>query len=365
METQKLRFVREQQYEILLGCDIIPEIVGKFARMGFHKRCCLLTNEVVAKWYLDPVMQELTKRHFEVLPLVLPDGECSKTLETVNGLYPRLVEFQLDRRSPLMTLGGGVIGDMGGFLAATFQRGVPYIQVPTTLLAQVDACIGGKVAVNLPTGKNLVGSFYQPSLVGIDIATLKTLPLTQLSYGVVESIKHGAIADAAYFKFIHKNRQGIKEKDLSLLQRLVRRSLNIKKSFVEEDELEKGKRACLNFGHTFGHALEVIGEYRRFHHGEAVGLGMLMAIEAARELDLLREDYREGLVEFLRDFNLPTTIPKEISEETLLKAMIADKKRDADKLALVLPVTLGKVEIVSQPISELSSLLRSVLSSLY
>lgn len=365
METQNLTFKREQSYEILLGTDILSQMVGKVSRMGFHRRCAVLTNETVAKWYLEPLVAELQKRHFQVLPIIIPDGESEKSVQSAFAIYPKLLREELERKSPLIALGGGVIGDLGGFVAATYKRGIPFINFPTTLMAMVDASIGGKVAVNLPEGKNLVGSFYQPSLVGIDLNTLKTLPLTQLSYGLVECVKHGLISDPAYYKFILKNREAIKAKDLSFLQRLIRRSLHIKKSVVEEDELERGRRAILNYGHTFGHALEVLGEYRRFHHGEAVGLGMLMALQVADELEILKEDYHETLTEFLKEFNLPTRIPREYEFEKFLHVLLHDKKRTQDKSKFILPICLGKVEEVCLDQEKVEILLRAVLANLY
>jgi len=362
METQTLTVTRTQSHDILLGSDILSQGVARLARMGFTKRCAVLTNEVVAKWYLEPLQVELRERGFEITPVILPDGEEQKSLPTAAGIFPKLLEAGLERSCPLIALGGGVIGDLAGFVASTWMRGMPFVNVPTTLLAMVDAGIGGKNGVNLPDGKNLIGTFYQPSLVIIDVATLRTLPLTQLSYGLVEAVKHGAILDAAYFKFLYKNRAAIKEKDLALLQRLVRRSLHIKREVVQADELDKGRRALLNFGHTFGHALETLGEYRRFHHGEAVGLGMLMALRAAHQLDLLREDYTDSLVGLLSDFNLPVRLPAELTPDLLLEAMLRDKKRRRDKLSLVLPVALGQAEITPVTAEELGKLLPVVVA---
>jgi len=361
METQTLSFERRTSYDILLGKEILTQTVTKLSRMGFCKRCVVLSNDVVAKWHLQPLIAELRTRRFEVVEIIIPDGENQKTLDSAAKIYSDLFEKQFDRSGPLITIGGGVIGDLGGFVAATFKRGIPFIQFPTSLLAMVDASIGGKVAVNCPEGKNLIGTFYQPSMVSIDVSYLLTLPLTQLSYGLVEAVKHGIIADAAYYKFILKNRNSIKAKEMLLLQRLVRRSLNIKKEIVEQDELDdKGVRATLNFGHSFGHAFELLGQYRRFHHGEAVGIGMLVAVAFAKELRILKEDFSESLREFLQDFNLPTEIPKEWTSDEIATAMVQDKKRQDQKLHLILPTALGKVEYLPIEIPEIKRILQTI-----
>ena len=361
METQKLSYTRSSTHDILLGHDILAEIVGRMSRLGLHKRCIVVTNETVARWYLQPLIAELRTRGFETSEAVLPDGESHKTLETAQSLFPKFLEAGLDRRSPVIALGGGVIGDVTGFAASVFMRGLPLVLLPTTLLAMIDASIGGKNAVNLPAGKNLVGTFHQPTLVGIDVSTLRTMPLTQVAYGLVEAIKHGAIADAAYYKFIRKNVSSIKARDLPLLQRLVRRSLHIKRSFIEDDELDlTGNRAFLNLGHTFGHAYELLGEFRRFHHGEAVALGMLTALSAARARGVLHEDYTESLTELLKEFGLPIALPREWTPDMIAGAMLRDKKRQKDAIKLILPVTLGKVEKAVVPVSEIKPLLESI-----
>ncbi|MBF0406992.1 MAG: 3-dehydroquinate synthase [Candidatus Riflebacteria bacterium] len=362
METHNISFNRTHSYEIFLGNDIFPRIAGKISRMGYSKKCVIITNEIVAKWYLEPITSDFRSRGYEIFSIILPDGEEHKNLNTVQSIYNQFHTFKIDRNSPIVTLGGGVIGDMGGFCAATWLRGIPYIQIPTTLLAMVDASIGGKVGVNLSTSKNLIGAFYQPMLVGIDISVLRTLPLTQLSYGVVEAVKHAMIADPAYFKFIMKNRSEIKNREPALMQRLIRRSLNIKKAIVEKDELDKGSRALLNFGHTFGHALEGLGEYRRYHHGEAVGLGMLMAINLSKRLGKLKEDYSDKLKEFLVDFNLPIKIPLEYSAQDILDKMQSDKKRNKNEINMIIPTYMGSVEKLAVSMDDLPHLLGDVIS---
>lgn len=310
--------------------------------MRSAKHCAIVTNETVAKWYLQPLVAELRSKGIQTCEIVLPDGEKYKTLESVTRILNHLCEKQLDRNTPLIAVGGGVICDLGGFAASIFKRGLPLILMPTSLLAMVDASIGGKNGVNLPGGKNLAGSFYQPTLTAIDVSVLRTLPLSQLAYGLVEAIKHGAIADSAYFRFIFKNVEAIKTRQITLLQRLIRRSIHIKKSFVAEDELDHGIRAHLNFGHTFGHALEAAGSYIRLHHGEAVGLGMLMALKASRTIGKLEDDYSANLRQILEEFGLPTTIPGELDRKELLKSLSQDKKKTEDGYRFILPEGLGK-----------------------
>ena len=342
METQKLTFTRTTCNEIVLGTDIFKEVAARVLRLRAARHCAVLTNETVAKWYLQPLLAELRTRGIKASEIVLPDGEKHKSLDSLSAILDRLCADGLDRNCPLIALGGGVICDLGGFAASVFKSGLPLVLMPTSLLAMVDASIGGKNAINLPGGKNLAGTFYQPVLTAIDVSVLRTLPLSQLAYGLVEAIKHGAIADSAYFRFIHKSVDSIKAKHMSLLQRLIRRSIHIKKSFVAEDELDQGIRAHLNLGHTFGHALEAAGNYIRLHHGEAVGLGILMALKAARTIGKLEEDYTEHLRHILTEFGLPTKIPVELDKKELLNTLSQDKKKLHDGYRFILPQSLGK-----------------------
>jgi 3-dehydroquinate synthase len=345
MESQKLTFARTTSSEIILGADIFKEIAARLYRTRTARKCAIITNEVVAKWYLQPLLAELRTRGIKADEIVIPDGEKFKTFETAHDIINRLCELEIDRDCPIIGLGGGVVCDIAGFTASIFKRGVPLILMPTSLMAMVDASIGGKNGVNLEHGKNLVGSFYQPLLTAIDVSVLRTLPLTQLSYGLVEAIKHGAVADSAYFRFILKNSEEIKARQINLLQRLIRRSIHIKKSFVVEDELDQGARAQLNLGHTFGHALETAGSYIRLHHGEAVGLGMLMALRASSSSGLLEEDYSEALLQLLKDFNLPQKIPNELEKKEIINTLCQDKKKNQEGYTFILPVKLGQAVI--------------------
>ncbi|MFZ5949531.1 MAG: 3-dehydroquinate synthase [Candidatus Rifleibacteriota bacterium] len=343
MESQKLQYSRTTSSEIILGSEIFKEIAARVHRSRTAKKCAIVTNDVVNRWYLQPLVAELRSRGVKADEIIIPDGEKFKTLETAFSIINRLCELEIDKDCPIISLGGGVVGDITGFVASVYKRGIPFIQIPTSLLAMVDACVGGKNGLNLESGKNLIGTFYQPMLTAIDVSVLKTLPLSQLSYGMVEAIKHGAIADAAYIRFILKNTEDIKSRQIGLMQRLIRRSIHIKKTIVQEDELDTGHRYQLNLGHTFGHALETAGSYIRLHHGEAVGLGMLMALRASATAGILEEDYTEILQQLFKDFNLPQKVPEELEKKEILNTITQDKKKSHEGYTFVLPVKLGKV----------------------
>ena len=364
MESQKLVFNRCNSTEILLGSDIFKEVATRLYRIRTAKKCAVITNDVVSKWYLQPLMAELRSRGFKAQEIIIPDGEKHKTPETAFSVISRLCELEMDKDCPLISLGGGVVGDIAGFVASIYKRGVPFVQMPTSLLAMVDACIGGKTAVNLDSGKNLVGTIYQPIFTAIDVSFLRTLPLTQLSYGMIEAIKHGAIADSAYIKFILKNTEEIKTRQIGLMQRLIRRSIHIKKTIVQEDELDQGVRNQLNLGHTFGHALESAGNYIRLHHGEAVGLGILMALRASASVGILEEDYTGLILQLLQDFNLPQKVPEELEKKEIINTISQDKKKNQDGYSFVLPVRLGKVVVHKIPAARLQDFLTSSLKNI-
>ena len=342
METQRLVFKRHSTNEIILGNDIVKETVSRLLRFRVARHCAIITNETIARWYLAPLASELRSRGFSVHEIIVPDGEKFKTFDTALDIIKSLSASGIDRDCPLIGLGGGVVCDLTGYVASIYKRGLPLVLVPTSLLAMVDASIGGKNGVNLEQGKNLAGTFYQPLLTAIDVAVLRTLPLNQLSYGLVEAVKHGAIADSAYFRFIFKHMSEIKSKQLPLMQRLIRRSIHIKKSFVATDELDTSLRNHLNLGHTFGHALEGAGNFIRLHHGEAVGLGMLMALKASSAAGVLEEDYSESLKSILKECGLPTQIPGEMDKKEILNNLTQDKKKNQNSYQFVLPKSLGR-----------------------
>lgn len=345
MNVQYLEFSKTTQTEIIIGRDMQKEFVTKLNRLTPSKNTVIITNETVAKWHLDPLVEELQGRGFKVATHLVPDGEKHKNIETLLGIISFLAKNDIHRNSAIIGLGGGVICDLTGFAASVFKRGLKLALVPTTMLAMVDASYGGKNGININEGKNLMGTFYQPALTCVDINTLLTLPLSQLSYGLVESIKHGLIADAAYYTYLCRNITAIRARQLDITQRSVRRSIGIKKNFIQEDELDQGIRAHLNFGHTFGHALEAAGDYIRLNHCEAVGIGMLMALKGSAYLGILKEDYSNQLKQILQELELCVTIPDEIGVAQLLTFIAKDKKRNEEGFNFVLPVSVGKTII--------------------
>jgi 3-dehydroquinate synthase len=275
----------------------------------------------------------------------VPSGERHKTLETVRGVYDTLLAARLERRSPVIALGGGVVGDTAGFAAATYLRGVPFVQCPTSLLAMVDASVGGKVGVNVPQGKNLIGAFYQPMAVVVDPLVLQTLPPRELRCGLAECVKHGVIRDPGLFDWIEERVARIQAIDPAVMTELVARNVAIKARVVEEDEKESGVRAHLNFGHTFAHAIEATSGYGTIEHGEAVALGMAAATQLAVDLGRCDAALLARLTALLEKIGLPTRAELAATEE-LLAAMRLDKKVKAGRMRLVLPDRLGAVSIV-------------------
>lgn len=314
------------------GYDLKPYLAGP--------DCLIVSNETVAPLYLDKLKENLGGSDVESIEL--PDGEAHKTMETATTVLDKLVASRANRDTTVVALGGGVVGDITGFAAACYMRGVAFIQVPTTLLAQVDSSVGGKTGVNHPQGKNLIGAFHQPRAVLIDIGTLDTLPDRQLKAGLAEVIKYGAIADKRFFTWLEDNMAALLDKDSTALAYAVKRSCEIKAEVVAEDEREAGRRAILNFGHTFGHAIEHCQGYGKWLHGEAVAAGMVMAAElsgiSGRDLDRLR-----GLVDAA---GLPSQ-PPAIGSQAMLDAMGMDKKVLQKQLRFALLSELGSAVVTS------------------
>lgn len=332
-----------RSYPIYIGTSILsrlPEVLP-----GEPHQALLITDDTVDALYGDQVRESLTGAGWQVYTAVVPAGEGSKSLEQAARLYDCAVAAGLDRGSPVLGLGGGVVGDLAGFIAATYQRGQPFIQVPTTLLAQVDSSVGGKVGINHPGGKNLIGSFYQPALVLADVAVLGTLPPRQVRAGLAEVVKHGVIADAAYFDLVEGERHAIAALDSAVLAQIVSGSCRIKAGVVSQDERESGKRAILNFGHTVGHAVETAAGYGRWLHGEAVAMGMAAAGRLAVALGLFSGDQLDRMVTLLENLGLPTRLPA-IPADLLAEVMTRDKKRSRGMLRWVLPTAIGSVRIV-------------------
>ncbi len=329
----------ERSYPIVIGRGLLGGNfdLGEYLAGG---DCLIVSNETVAPLYLDALRANLYGKSVEAIEL--PDGEAFKTLDTVSGVLDKLVAAGANRDTTLIALGGGVVGDITGFAAACYMRGVAFVQVPTTLLAQVDSSVGGKTGVNHPLGKNLVGAFHQPRIVMIDTATLDTLPDRELSAGLAEIVKAGAIADAEFFAWLESNVAALVARDPKAIAHAVQRSCEIKAEVVAEDEREAGRRAILNFGHTFGHAIEHCQGYGEWLHGEAVAAGMVMAAE----LSGIDASDTERLRALLQRANLPIA-PPAVGSQAMLDAMGMDKKVLDKKLRFVVLEKLGSAVVTS------------------
>lgn len=335
-------------YDILIGENLINQAGSIMREYGLEGRVVIVTNPTVAQWYLQPLCNSLTAAGYTADTVEIPDGEAYKSLDQANAIFDRLIQGQYDRKTLLIALGGGVIGDLTGFVAATYMRGVQFIQVPTTLLAQVDSSVGGKVAVNHPLGKNLIGAFYQPKLVISDVLTLKTLPERELSSGMAEVIKHGLILDENYFQLIMGELELIRQVEPAIMTWIVAGSCQIKGDIVESDEKEAGIRAVLNFGHTIGHSLESITHYTCFKHGEAVAIGMLAAVKIASGIGLLQQtEMSQSVEECLKALNLPVTIPN-LPLQEICAGILLDKKAESGQIRWVLPRKTGEVVITKE-----------------
>jgi 3-dehydroquinate synthase len=332
----------ERSYPICIGAGTLAELGPRLRELQLGRRIAVVTNPMVGRFHREPVEQSLKAAGFDVTMLEVPDGEEHKNLAWLTFLYDRLVDARLDRHSALIALGGGVIGDLTGFTAATFQRGLPFIQVPTTLLAQVDSSVGGKTAVNHPGGKNLIGAFHQPRLVWIDVATLKTLPRRQVAIGMAEIIKHAAILGPSLFELLEDKIEAVMGLDETLLIEVVRQNCAIKAAVVCEDERESGYRAVLNFGHTVGHAIEMLTEYRGPSHGEAVAIGMAFAARLSRARGFCSAAVANRIIALLQRAGLPTEISKELVGPHLALAIEADKKVSGDKVKFVCIEDIGR-----------------------
>lgn len=334
----------ERSYPIHIGTGLLsraelyrPHILGR--------QVMVVSNETVAPLYMATVRGALSD--YEVEQVILPDGEQFKTLEVLNLIYTALLEKRFNRTCSLVALGGGVVGDMAGFAAATYQRGVDFIQVPTTLLAQVDSSVGGKTGVNHPLGKNMIGAFHQPRCVLADISTLNTLDDRQLSAGVAEVIKYGLIRDERFFAWLEQNIDQLLARDTTAMSYAVERSCQCKAEIVAADERESGQRALLNLGHTFGHAIETGTGYGTWLHGEAVAAGMAMAADLSARHGWLDGATTRRIRELLKRARLPVDPPDEMSKERFLELMAVDKKVDGSGLRLILLDSIGKAKVCS------------------
>ncbi len=331
----------ERSYPIVIKNGLIDEIGGCISSLGLEGKAAVVTNSLVGGLYGEKVVEGLMSAGLDPVLIKVPDGEEYKTLKEASVIYDGLIEHRMERSSAIIALGGGVIGDMAGFVAATYLRGVPYVQIPTTLLAQVDSSIGGKTAVNHPKGKNLIGSFYQPKAVFIDPQVLSTLDPVEVRAGLAEVVKYGVIQDGIFFKFLEENRDTLLQPGPELT-RAIERSCEIKASIVSADEKESGLRSILNFGHTFGHAIESLTGYGRFKHGEAVSIGMCMASRLSVKIGFASPEAEERIRGLVSSLGLPAE-PPDLSADDFIGSMRLDKKVANGRIRFVLVTDLGKV----------------------
>lgn len=334
----------ERSYPIIIGQDLFSsELIRPYI---LAKQVCVVTNPVVADYYLPALVACLKKAGVDYHVVTIPDGEQYKTLDSFEKILQSLIQHKHHRSTTLIALGGGVIGDLTGFAAACYQRGVSFIQIPTTLLAQVDASVGGKTAVNHAQAKNMIGAFHQPSLVLIDTNVLISLPNREFNAGLAEVIKYGLIADSDFFAWLEQNLDLILQRDPVALSKIISRSCELKAEIVAQDEHEKGKRALLNFGHTFGHAIEAVTHYNTYLHGEAVAIGMLMACHLSHKLGYIDSSVASRLEKLLAKIGLPLIAShSSCHPEALLNAMSLDKKNISQAPTLILLKQLGCAEI--------------------
>ena len=333
-----------RSYPITIG----ENLLSQFEHFKLHsgQRVFVVTNDTIAPIYLQHLLDMLEAHGVKTDSVIVPDGEQYKTMETWNQILTALLANNHTRSSILVALGGGVIGDVAGFAASAYQRGIKFIQVPTTLLSQVDSSVGGKTAINHPLGKNMIGAFYQPQSVVIDINCLKTLPQRELSAGLAEVIKYGIIMDSAFFNWLETHIDDLLNLDVDALSYCIYRCCELKAQVVAADETEQDMRAILNLGHTYGHAIEAELGYGNWLHGEAVSVGMLMAAQTAKLLGLLADKDIERIKNLLIKAKLPVKRPEQMAIESYIPHMLRDKKVISGKLRLVIPTKIGQVEVM-------------------
>ncbi|MDK2823672.1 MAG: 3-dehydroquinate synthase [Clostridia bacterium] len=335
----------DRTYDINIGQDILNNFGAQLINLTSGRQVILISNDLVYNYYGQQVKRSLERENFEVLVHIIPEGEEFKNWQMAGEILSILLEARFNRDAVMVALGGGVIGDLAGFVAAVYQRGIDFVQIPTTLLAQVDSSVGGKVAVNHPLGKNMIGAFHQPLLVWADLDTLVTLPEREWLAGLAEVVKYGVIWDEKFFYFLENNIQKLIKRDLNVAQKIISHSCAIKARIVSEDEKEQGLRAILNFGHTIGHAIEKVTEYKVYRHGETVAMGMVAATQLAINLNLCSDLTLNRLKNLLEKLGLPVSLPP-VSIDNILDTLLLDKKVRNKKLVFVLPRKLGQVEIV-------------------
>ena len=337
-ETVDVR-LGDRSYQALIGAGILDSLGGRLKGLGLGGFCAVVTDSNVAPLYAERVLKSLGDAGFKATLITVPAGETSKSFDQVKEIGDRMIEAGLDRKAFVVALGGGVVGDLAGFIAAIYYRGVPYVQVPTTIVAQVDSSVGGKTGVNAPGGKNLIGAFHQPQLVLADTDTLCTLPEREFNEGFAEVIKHAIIRDAILF-------DDIARLDRAHLARLVARNVQIKAGIIAADEHETtGERALLNFGHTIGHGIEAAAGYGRYLHGEAISLGIVAACIISKQHAALSDEDQARIIALLHQFHLPVKLPPDIITGTIIAALKTDKKFSEGKIRFVLTPRIGEASV--------------------
>jgi 3-dehydroquinate synthase len=348
----------DRSYDILIGSGLL-RLPETFADLPEASDAVVVSNVTVAPMYFDGLKKALQRKYSRIHLVELPDGEVHKEWTTLNRIFDAMLSAACDRKTIVFALGGGVVGDMSGFAASCYMRGVPYVQLPTTLLAQVDSSVGGKTAINHPLGKNMIGSFYQPLRVVADLGTLATLPARELAAGLAEVIKYGPIADTEFMAWLESDLERLLGRDASALSRAVKRSCEIKAWVVGQDEREAGLRAILNFGHTFGHAIEAGLGYGGWLHGEAVGCGMVMAAELSQRLGLIDRRFAERVGRLVERAGLPVRGPK-LGAKRYLELMRVDKKSESGEIRFVLLDAPGHAVVRGAPDEVVADIIESL-----
>lgn len=339
----------ERSYKILIQAGLLQRLGGRLSELGVKGRAGVVTDRHVARHYLSGILRQLKKSGIDAVPIVLPPGEESKTLDTIKRILDVLARQRFERSSFLFALGGGVVGDIAGFAAAIYQRGIPFIQIPTTLIGQSDSSVGGKTAVDHRLGKNLIGAFYQPKEVWIDPLTLRTLPMREWVAGLAEVIKYGIIADEEFFSYLQRGMPGLLRRQPDIVAAAVKRSCELKAQVVTADERESDRRRILNYGHTIGHALETLGRYESLIHGEAVGIGLVQEADLACFLGICDRGVVQRIQSVVQAAGLPDRMPQWPSAK-VWKAMLHDKKVSGGRVVGVWPERIGHVRMM--PIDE-------------
>jgi len=337
----------DRSYPIVIEKGCLAHIGQDLQKKAIGNRYCVIADDRVAELYGEVLLQSLSKAGLEAQLLTFPRGESNKNLSTVATLASSIAKLGFDRKDAIIAFGGGVSGDIAGFLASSYMRGIPFVQIPTTLLAQVDSSVGGKTGVDIPEGKNLVGAFYQPKAVYIDIDVLQTLPAEELLGGLAEVIKCGVIRDQEFFDFLKISREAILNLDDQSITQVIYTCCKIKAEVVSEDEREGGVRRILNYGHTIGHAVEGASDYSIIH-GLAVSIGMVAAAKLAVSNDLLTEDASRQILEILQEYKMPVEIPAELNRERIKKYLLTDKKTVGGIVFFVLPTAIGTTVVTDQ-----------------